>query len=97
LVWSGLDGARLWRVASRNLERARAFAERHGAAAPVAAYEHLSKMLGDPARDAVVIATPDKLHAEAAAAAARAGKHVLDPEVPGEEGARNVELLAEAA
>ena len=71
------NGAELWSVFSRDLERAMAFAERHNAAAPVAAYTDLAKLLSDPDLDAVLIATPDKLHADQAVDAARAGKHVL--------------------
>jgi predicted dehydrogenase len=37
----------------------------------------LPALLADPELDAVLIATPDALHAEQAIAAARAGKHVL--------------------
>ncbi|NQT91267.1 MAG: Gfo/Idh/MocA family oxidoreductase [Lentisphaerae bacterium] len=37
----------------------------------------LAQALDDPTVDAVVVATPDKLHCEQAVAAAKAGKHVL--------------------
>jgi 1,5-anhydro-D-fructose reductase (1,5-anhydro-D-mannitol-forming) len=67
----------LWSVLSRDEGRARAFAERHGAQAPEPAYTDLDALLRDPALDAVVIATPDGLHAEQGLAAVRAGKHVL--------------------
>jgi predicted dehydrogenase len=69
--------ARLWSVLSRDAERARDFAVRHEAAAPRAAFTDLAEMLADPELHAVVIASPDRLHAEQAIAAARAGKHVL--------------------
>ena len=72
-----VDDTQLWSVYSRELARAAAFAERHGAAAPNPAHEDLSDLLADPALDAIIIASPDKLHAEQAIAAARAGKHVL--------------------
>jgi len=71
------NGATLWSVFSRDEERAHSFAERHGAQAPVNAYSDLDRLLQDPELNAVVIATPDKLHVEQAIAAAAAGKHVL--------------------
>ena len=71
------NGATLWSVLSRDEERAHSFAERHGAQAPVNAYSDLDRLLQDPELNAVVIATPDKLHVEQAIAAAAAGKHVL--------------------
>ncbi|MFQ5744621.1 MAG: Gfo/Idh/MocA family protein [Acidobacteriota bacterium] len=74
---SKVEGARLWSVLSRDRERGRAFAERHGAQAPEPAYVELGTLLADPRLHAVIIATPDKLHAEQALAAAGAGKHVL--------------------
>lgn len=71
------NGACLWSVLSRDAERARTFAERHGAAAPQAVHTELDTLLADPDLHAVFIATPDGRHAEQAIAAARAGKHVL--------------------
>jgi len=71
------DGIELWTVLSRDPGRAAAFASRHGAAAPDPAPKDLDAMLADPELDAVLIASPDKLHADQAIAAARAGKHVL--------------------
>jgi phthalate 4,5-cis-dihydrodiol dehydrogenase len=41
------------------------------------AVEHLEALLGDPAIDAIYVASPHEFHAEHAIAAARAGKHVL--------------------
>lgn len=61
-------------VASRDLERARRFADRHGA--PVA-YGSYDELLGDPAIDVVYIALPNHLHAEWSVRALDAGKHVL--------------------
>ncbi len=67
----------LWSVLSRDVRKASEFASRHGARSPTPAYDSLDKLLQDPALDAVLIATPDKLHASQAIAAARAGKHVF--------------------
>jgi 1,5-anhydro-D-fructose reductase (1,5-anhydro-D-mannitol-forming) len=71
------DGAQLWSVYSRDQGRADAFAKAHGAAAPKAAYDNLDALLSDDDLDAVMIASPDGLHAEQTIAAAKAGKHVL--------------------
>ena len=72
-----VDGARLWSVLSRDPQRGREFAERHGAAAENAVHTDLDSLLADGDLDAVLIASPDKLHASQCEAAARAGKHVL--------------------
>lgn len=61
-------------VLSRSIDKARAFAARHGVPR---AYDSLTKMLADRELDAVYIATPNNLHAEQTIAAAHAGKHVL--------------------
>ncbi len=61
-------------VCSRSLDRAKAFAEKHGAAS---GYDDFGEMLLDPNVDAVYIASPNGLHAEQALAAFRSGKHVL--------------------
>ncbi len=70
-----LRGARLWSVCARDRERGQGFATRHGAAGAV--HTDLETMLADPELDAVLIATPDRLHAAQAIAAANAGKHVF--------------------
>jgi 1,5-anhydro-D-fructose reductase (1,5-anhydro-D-mannitol-forming) len=70
-------GAELWSVYSRDATRATEFANSHGASSPDPGYDDLDKCLADPELDAVFIASPDKLHAAQAIAAARAGKHVL--------------------
>ena len=70
-------GVQLWSVLSREAERADGFASRYGAASSTPAYTDLGELLRDPDLDGVVIATPDKLHADQAIGAARAGKHVL--------------------
>jgi Predicted dehydrogenases and related proteins len=61
-------------VASRDLERARAFANAHGAAVAHGSYADL---IADPAIDVVYIALPNHLHAEWSIRALDAGKHVL--------------------
>ncbi len=72
-----LDDAVLWSVLSRDLRRASNFAEKHGAISPNPAHTDLSSMLADSELDAVIVATPDRFHAEQACAAAEAGKHVF--------------------
>ncbi len=69
--------ARFWSVLSRDKQRASAFATKHNAQSKHNAYESLAAFLADPSLDAVIIATPDGLHAKQAVACARAGKHVL--------------------
>jgi 1,5-anhydro-D-fructose reductase (1,5-anhydro-D-mannitol-forming) len=71
----GKQGAsQLAAVCSRDLGRARQFAERHEARS---AYDDYGQMLDDPAVDIVYIASPNALHAEHTVAAVQAGKHVL--------------------
>jgi 1,5-anhydro-D-fructose reductase (1,5-anhydro-D-mannitol-forming) len=72
-----VDGAQLWSVLSRDHDRAADFARRHRAAARSPAHTDLDALLADPDLDAVIIATPDALHAPQAIAAARARKHIL--------------------
>ncbi|MBL7663020.1 Gfo/Idh/MocA family oxidoreductase [bacterium] len=71
------EKAQLWSVLSRNQERAQEFARKFKAQSATPAYSSLVELLADRDLDAVIIATPDKLHAETAVAAMRAGKHVL--------------------
>ena len=59
---------------SRDLGRAQEFARTFGARS---AYDDYAEMLADPAVEAVFVATPNALHADAVVAAAEAGKHVL--------------------
>lgn len=61
-------------VASRDADRARAFAGEHGIATSYGSYEAL---LDDEAVDAVYIPLPNSLHREWTVRAAKAGKHVL--------------------
>ncbi len=72
-----LDGnprGSLHAVASRDGDRAAAFAARHGAVRAHAGYEAL---LADPEIDVVYIALPNALHATWTIQALEAGKHVL--------------------
>ncbi|MGI9421682.1 MAG: Gfo/Idh/MocA family protein [Hyphomicrobiaceae bacterium] len=71
------DGAELWSVLSRDKNRAASVAQSFGARSPNAAHDSLEALLADPELDAVLIATPDKIHAEQVIAAARARKHVF--------------------
>ena len=72
-----VEDAQLWSVLSREVERGREFADRHGARAPNPVHTKLNSLLSDPELDAIIIATPDRLHVEQTLAAASAGKHVL--------------------
>lgn len=66
--------ARLAAVASRHIESATSFAERHGAEK---AFDSWQEMLAWEGLDAVYVATPTALREEICVAAANAGKHVL--------------------
>ena len=68
------SNANLLSVYSRDLSRARGFAQEHGAAR---AFSSLDEMLKDPELDAVIITSPDRLHFEHALVVAKAGKHIL--------------------
>jgi len=61
-------------VCRRDLEKARAFAQRFGGCA---AYASAGELLGDPAVEAVVVATPTDAHFSSTLEAARLGRHVL--------------------
>lgn len=67
-------GARLVAVASRDGEKARAFAQKHGAAFATTALEEL---VARAEVDVVCVTTPSGAHLEPALAAIRAGKHVV--------------------
>ena len=71
------EGGQLWSVMSRDASRANEFAKRHGAQSPNPAYDDLQELLSDPELDAIILATPDALHASQTIAAAKAAKHVL--------------------
>jgi predicted dehydrogenase len=72
-----IKNARLWSVMSRDKDRANRFAQKHGAQSPHPAYTNLDDMLKDSNLNAVIVATPDRLHADHAIRCAQAGKHVL--------------------
>ncbi len=68
------DAADVVAVASRDAERARAYAEGRGIPRAHGSYEDL---LADPAVDAVYVSLPNGLHVEWTIRALEAGKHVL--------------------
>ena len=80
-----------WAIAARDPARARAMADRHGAAMAYGSYEAL---LTDREVEAVYIALPNHLHVEWARKAAVAGKHVLI-EKPAALRAADLEALAD--
>lgn len=69
-----MPDAALVAVASTNLQRAEAFADKHHAAQPYGSYDEL---FADTNVTIVYIATPHNLHAELSIKAMKAGKHVL--------------------
>lgn len=68
------DGAVIVAVASRNAEKSRQFADKHGIEISLASYEEL---MNSDLVDAVYIALPHVYHTEYSIRALRAGKHVL--------------------
>ena len=68
-----MDSCVLHAVAARDVEKAQAFAQKHGAARAYGSYE---AMLADPEVDAVYIATLHPFHLEWIAHSVQAGKHV---------------------
>ena len=80
-------------VASRSLERAQAFASRHGVPQAYGSYEQL---VADPDVDVVYIAPPHSEHLKLALLAIAAGKHVL-VEKPIGLSAAEARVLADAA
>ena len=69
-----VDGARAVAVASRSLDRAQAFAARHGIERAHGSY---AEILADPDVDVLYVATPHPQHHAIALAALRAGKALL--------------------
>ncbi len=72
--FASAESAELHAVMVRDADRAREIADRHGA--PVA-YDSVEALLADDEVQVVYLCTPVYTHCEQAAAAARAGKHVL--------------------
>ncbi len=68
------DAVAVTAVASRDAQRARAYADRHGIERAHGSYEAL---LADPEVQAVYISLPNSMHLEWTERALRAGKHVL--------------------
>lgn len=68
------EGAELWACGSRDIEKAKAFADQHGAKRAYGSYEELC---ADPELEAVYICTPHGRHYEDAMLAMSNGKHVL--------------------
>ena len=68
---------RLWSVLSRSQGRAELFARKHELASPTPAYTDLDRLLSDPDLNAVIVATPDRMHCQQVMKAAKAGKHIL--------------------
>lgn len=68
------QGAELYAVCSRSLDKAEAFAKEHGASM---AYGDLEAFLADEDLDLVYIATPNHLHKEQIMQALSYGKHVV--------------------
>lgn len=74
---SKIPAARLWSVLGRRPERVQRLIQRHQAAAAQPAPADLAELLADPELHAVIVASPDGLHAEHTIATAKAGKHIL--------------------
>jgi D-xylose 1-dehydrogenase (NADP+, D-xylono-1,5-lactone-forming) len=68
------EGAQIVAVGSRDLARARAYADEHGIARAHGSYEDL---LADPEVDAVYVPLPNSMHVPWSVQALEAGKHVL--------------------
>ena len=68
---------RLWSILSRKRKRGDLFAEKFSAAAKEPVFDTMDPFLNDPELDAVLVASPDRLHYSQAMACLDAGKHVL--------------------
>jgi predicted dehydrogenase len=87
------QGGRLVGVAGRSVDKARAFAEKHGAAF---SSDNLAELLAHPGIDVLCVTTPNGAHLEPVLAAIRAGKHVV-VEKPIEVTLERVDALIAAA
>ncbi len=72
-----IDNVQLWSVAGRVPDDTERFANSYGAQAEKNAFTDISEMLFDPQLDAVIIASPDKLHTDHILLALAADKSVL--------------------
>ena len=72
-AFSNIEGSKIEAVMSRNAERARSYAERHGIKKW---YTNAFDLIGDPNVNAVYIATPPSSHATFAIMAMKSGKPV---------------------
>jgi predicted dehydrogenase len=88
-----VPGVTVTAVAARDLNRAQAYAGRHGIAAAYGSYDEL---LADPAIDAIYNPLPNSLHGPWTLQAITAGKHVLC-EKPFAANAAEAALVADAA
>jgi len=70
----GVENAHLYSVASRNFDRAQAFADTHGFETVASSY---AELMADPKVDVVYIASPHAFHAEQSIACLNAKKAVL--------------------
>lgn len=86
-----IDGAQVTAVASRSMDRAKAFAEAY---AIENAYDNYEDLFKNPNVDIVYIATPHNYHAELSLAALNAGKAVLCEKPSGMNRAEIEEVIA---
>lgn len=86
-----VDGAEIYAVASRNIEKASVFAAKHKAGI---AYGSYAALLEDVNVDVVYIATPHSFHHELALAAMKRSKHVLCEKPLGVNSSQVAELVA---
>ena len=73
-----VEELRLWGVVSRSMDRALGFAEKHGTRGrALRVFDDFAQCLAEPDLHAIIVATPDALHAKQIIMAAQAGKHVF--------------------
>lgn len=91
-----INGAYLWSVCGRDFDRTSDFARKHRARGRRPVQTKIARFLEDPELDAVLIATPDRLHFEQAMLALEHHKHVL-VEKPLIDDPQQADLLIDAA
>ena len=74
-TFKNVDGANVTAVCSRREHDPRVLEETYGV--PLKPFTSFEEMLADPSIDVIDVCTPHDQHAEQAAAAARAGKHLI--------------------